>query len=167
MTKKNDIIKVDTHQYGIILSEVILISGDDYPDLCKAIGIKEDYFKYLTYLEYFLYISQKILEKEHSKEVVEKIIRSSMESIVDCLDFIKVESKDKFKNYIKEHYKLIKEGNFDVFDENGLKKLINQFESDFELEHDPIIDTNIMLEFTSFIKYHLEDVLNKNLEIIE
>lgn len=167
MTKKNEIIKVDAHQYGIILSEVILISGDDYPDFCKAIDNKEDYFEYLTYLEYFLYISQKILEKEYSKEIVEKIIRSSMENIVDCLDFIKVESKDKFKNYIKEHYKLIKEGNYDVFDESGLKKLINQFEKDFKLTHDPIIDSNIMIEFTGFIKYHLEDVLNKNLEIIE
>ena len=82
------------------------------------------------------------------------------------MNFIKIESKDKYKNYIKEDYKLIKEENYDVFDENGLKELINQFETDFKLKQDPIIEINIMAEFTGFIKYHFEDVLNKSIEII-
>ena len=166
MKGKNEIIKVDAHQYGIILSEIILISGDSYPNFCKSIDIKEDYLEYLTYLEYFIYLSQKILEKKYSKEVVKIIIESSIESIVDCLNFIKIESKDKYKNYMKEDYKLIKEENYDVFDENGLKELINQFETDFKLEQDPIIEINITAEFTGFIKYHFEDVLNKGIEII-
>ena len=75
-SKKEDknLISITSEQYCIILAQIILTSGDSYKDFCKNINKEEDFQDYLIYLQYLLYISQKLLEKKYSIDKVNYFI---------------------------------------------------------------------------------------------
>ena len=121
----------------------------------------------MIYLQYLLYISQKLLEKKYSIEKVNYFINGAIETIIDSLTFISDEKKGIYVNLMKKQYNLFSNESIDVFSKNGLSRLANLLEEDYNIYHDITPHMNIVLEFTSFIKFHSEDILNEQLKIVD
>lgn len=156
-------IVVEITQYGVILGQTILLCSNDYDKFLENINREIDYFDYLMYLQYLLYISQELLKQKYEMSVIDKIIGLAINNIINSLEFIKNDSKAKVTNMIKEQYRLINNEKVNINTQEGIEKLANMFQEDLEIKADALVHINIVLQFTSFIKFHSSDILNDNL----
>ena len=123
--------------YGIIINKERLITDDELPK-------KNPLFQKVNYF-----------------------INGAIETIIDSLTFISDEKKGIYVNLMKKQYNLFSNESIDVFSKNGLSRLANLLEEDYNIYHDITPHMNIVLEFTSFIKFHSEDILNEQLKIVD
>ena len=63
------------------LSYIVMRKGSNFENLSKELGKEWDSGDYLWYLQYIVYISEKILEREINKDDHENLINSFIEKI--------------------------------------------------------------------------------------
>lgn len=159
--------KISMEAFGErILSKFILTSGDRFFELAEDLN-KNDFFDYLLYIQYLLYISQKILELKYTQNDVKRIINASINGIVDLFDTIDSSMKLEFKKHFKEGYiELFDDINLDIFKEELMHELVTYFENDLNLEPNALNHQLIFVDFTLFIKYHASDILNDDIILV-
>lgn len=162
-TKKNA-SELSANDFGKYLAGMILINADTYSGLCKSIEVKENYMNHLHYLEYLLYISQCLLEKDYKNDTIKVIIDSSIDTIIESVNFIEGNSNSSIKKELKDYYKSIEKRNYNIFNEDGINKLVKLYELDLKLEADIITEQYIFLEFSNYISYCAKEIIS-NIDI--
>ena len=163
-------VKLSKEAYGeVILSRFILTSGNRFFELSQDLDLNEENqsYSYFCFLQYLLYLSQKILEQKYPISDVSITIDSAINGIVDLLDSVKLDDKSEVKTLMKNHYlDFLVEESINIFEEIGMHELVNLFEENLEIEHSFQSHFRIFTEFTLFIKYHAGDILNDKIELV-
>lgn len=122
------------------------------------------------YYIYHIYICKQILSKKYNTYISELISDTAFNKISQVLS--SGSNNIKFKNIMNINYTSLKRSDINIFsiqDEvhNGFTNLSKEFLNDLNLSTtDAISILNLTIKFTAFIKYHLKDILNPNIELV-
>lgn len=149
-----------------ILSYIVMLHGDSFEERLKDLEMKWDFVKYLTYIQYVVYISEKILETRFSTADSCEIAVSSFDGIVEYLDVADDDKKGAMAEVMKEQYLSFKEDiNYGIYSEAELHSLVNAFLEDIDVGKGFICHSTFFLDFSSYIIHHTSSILDENIQI--
>ncbi len=163
-------VKVSKKEFGeLALSGMLLISAKKSPDLFEELNVEMKAIHYLIYLEYLLFIAEKILEQRFSSTEIEIIIDSTIDGLIKFMDILpddkKEEANRKFREMYTESETYFEEICSDIGSENGLKNLASAFLEDCGIGKDLFAHMRVFAEFSTLIIYHSESILGKGIII--
>ncbi len=166
--KEHEHITISKTEYGkTILSYIIIRQGDKFKELAEEYELDGDFTEYLTFLQYIVYISQKILETRFSPANATEIAISSFDGIVEYFEFINNEKKLLLAKLLKEQYaSLIEFIKFDIYKETELHSLVDAFLVDIGVKKSFMCHSTFFLTFSSYIIYHTSSIFNENISIV-
>ena len=126
----------------------------------------------ILYYTYFTYVCEVILSTKYSENTVKKIVEKIINRISDLqyedCEPKTEETRETIKNLYKEYYNELKTKQFDFREKTALMEMAKCFLKDLEINpYDAILVMNICIEITAFIKYHTQDILRKDILLIE
>lgn len=165
--KKNK-MALETYSYYVlyIISNGAKNFFEDVKDF-----IKFDLYSEIAYYTFFTYISETILLRKYSENTVNKIKNLIIKRIIklqykDCAPQSE-EMITTLQCLYNEYYNILKMSAYDFNKEEDLYKISKLFLEILELPADITCIMKISIEFASFIKFHTQNILNNNIEIIE
>lgn len=149
-----------------ILSYIVMLHGDSFEERLKELEMEWDFVKYLTYIQYVVYISEKILETRFSTADSCEIAVSSFDGIVGYLDVVDDDKKGAMAEVMKEQYLSFKEDiNYGIYSEAELHSLVNSFMEDIDVGKSFFCHSTFFLDFSSYIIHHTSSILDENIQI--
>ena len=133
--------------------------------------LKFDIYSEITYYSFFTYISEIILLKKYSKTTVDKIVEKIIGRIIelqyeDCTPKTE-ETKSSIEKLYSSCYNKLKTEKFDFSKKEDLNDMAKLFLQTLDIPTDIIYVMKICIEFSGFVKFHTQDILNKNIKLIE
>lgn len=155
------IMNKEVYGYGI-LSRIILMTSNNCYDVFEKLEKPLTFSDYLIFLQYHLFIAQKILETRYNMCDIQSIMTLALVGIVDYSDIIPYENKNDCKDMISEWYAETADylKDIDIYDKQGLEKLADCFLQDCKMHKDIHSHLSIFLLFSSFVIHHTNDILN-------
>lgn len=166
--KKQEPVRITKEQFGdYVLSKFILKSGEKVDDFFNEFNKEGNVSDYMTYLQYHLFLTQKILETRHSKDDSTKMVLSAINGIVDMLSFFPNENKEKAKEVFKNKYSDFVEGfDADITNEHDMHELTKSFLKEWKVEDIFQNHQYVFATFMLFVKYHTNSILTNAFELI-
>lgn len=168
---KDNSYKLNYDQYACSILQILIIGEDSF--FSKDAPFTYNLFSQSLYYTYHIYICMQILEKKYDKYISEVISDIAFNKIINHLsqNINDDASITEFKNKIHTYYLNLKTSNINIFstnnENNGFTDLSKLFLKDLNLsELDAISNYYITISFMGFLKFHLRDVLNPNIELI-
>lgn len=154
--------------YGkAVLSYIVMRKGSNFESLLKELGKEWDSGDYLWYLQYIVYISEKILETRFSSADASQIAVSSFDGIVEYLDMVDDDAKNILAESMKEQYlSCMQNLKFNIYTEAGLHSLVNSFLEDINVGKCFTCHFAFFTDFSSFIIHHTSSIFNDNITIV-
>ena len=161
-------ITLSKTEYGkAVLSYIIIQQGEKFKELSKEHELDVDFTEYLTFLQYIVYISQKILETRFAPADATEIAISSFDGIVEYLEFIDDKKKLILVEFLKEDYTSLKEFiKFDISKQDEMHSLVNAFLEDIGVEKSFICHSTFFMVFSGYIIHHTSSIFNENISIV-
>lgn len=133
--------------------------------------LKFDIYSEIAYYTFFTYITGIILLKKYSKTTVDKIVEKIIDRIIEiqyegCTPKTE-ETKSSIENLYSSCYNNLKTEEFDFTEKEDLNDMAKLFLQILDIPTDIIYVMNICIEFSGFVKFHTQDILNKNIKLIE
>lgn len=166
--KEHQRITISKTEYGkAVLSYIIVQEGDKFKELLEELELDVDFTEYLTFLQYIVYVSQKILETRFSPAHATEITISSFDGIVEYFDFINDKKKLVLAELLKKQYTSLKESiKFDIYKENELHSLVEAFLTDIGVEKNFTRHNTFFMVFSGYIIYHTSTIFNEDISVV-
>jgi len=167
--KESKHITVSKTDYGkAVLSYIVIQQGNNFEKLLTELERDRDFTEYLGFLQYIVYISQKILETRFSSADAAEIAISSFDGIVEYFEFIDDKKKLALAEVLKEQYTSLKEFiDCDIYKEEGLNSLVDAFLEDINVGKDYLYHLTFFTTFSSYIIHHTSSIFNENITIVD
>lgn len=133
--------------------------------------LKFDIYSEIAYYTFFTYISEIILLKKYSKSTVDKIVEKIIGRMIeiqyeDCTPKTE-ETKISLQNLYSSCYNKLKRENFDFSEKEDLNDMAKLFLEILDIPTDIIYAMKMCIEFSAFVQFHTQDILNNDIELIE
>ena len=163
--KQNEISKEEFGER--ILSRIILLTGENSKEVFEKLEKELTFGDYLIYLQYHLFLAQKILEERYYLCDVQEIIDATIIGLIEFSNVIAVDKKDEVKQMFKEWYVETSDylKDIDIHEKQGLQELVTCFMQDTNIPKDFYYNLDIWLQFSGFIIHHTNDILNDKILI--
>jgi hypothetical protein len=151
-------------QYAYYIIKCLSISEKNFFKDNKH--IKYNLFSQTLYYIYHLYICEQILFIKYTEETAINIILKATDILLEYQSENQT-SKIDFKNNMFSSLLHLKSENIKITEKEDMQKLAKLFLEDVNLStNDAIMILNVFTSFSSFIIYHSEDIINKNIQLI-
>lgn len=133
--------------------------------------LKFDIYSEIAYYTFFTYISEVILLKKYPKTTVDKIVKEILNRIIelqyeDCTPKTE-ETKSSIENLYSSCYNKLKQECFCFSEKEDLYNMSKLFLQILDIPTDIIYIMEICSEFSHFVKFHTQDILNINIKLIQ
>ncbi len=153
-----------------VLSRILLKCAEKSPDLFDELGIKMEFTHYLLYIEYLLFLAEKIMAQRYSASTIRVIANCTIDGLVDYMDIVPTPQKGNCKRLLHQMYQEVRSYSeeicTDISSKRGLKNLSEAFLKDCGGEKELVGDLLVFTDFTGFIIYHTSDILNDEITIV-
>lgn len=139
-------------------------------------GQNKDFLKFniyseIAYYTFFTYISEIILLKKYPETTVDKIVEKILDRIKElqyenCTPKTE-ETKSSIENLYSSCYNKLKKEGFDFSKKEDLSNMAKLFLQILDIPTDIMYVMKISIEFSGFVKFHTQDILNPNIKLIE
>jgi len=165
--KKDKPITISKTEYGkTVLSYIVTRHGNNFDNLLKDIGKEKCSSDYLIYLQYMVYISEKILESKYSSADAYEIALASFDGIVEYFE-VDDETRITMAKHLKDWYMSLKEFiKFGIYEEKELKSLVDAFLEDINVSNGFFAHMTVFVYFSSYIIYHSSSILNNEITVV-
>lgn len=165
--KEREHITVSKTEYGkAVLGYIIIQQGGKFKKLLQELELDGGSTEYLIFLQYIVYISQKILETRFSPANATEMALSSFDGIVEYFA-IDDEMKLFLAESLKEQYTSLKEFiKFDIYKEDGMHSLVNAFLEDIGVGKSFMCHNTFFMVFSGYIIHHTSSIFNENISIV-
>lgn len=165
--KKN---KMDIKEYAYYNLYIISNGAGNFFEQNKDF-LRFDIYSEIAYYTFFTYISEIILLKKYPKTTVDKIVEKILGRIIeiqyeDCTPKTE-ENKNSIENLYSSCYNKLKKESIDFSKKEDLNIMPKLFLQILDIPIDINYVMKICIEFSGFIKFHTQDILNKNIKLIE
>ena len=166
--KENKHITVSKTDYGkAVLSYIVIQQGKHCEKLLTELERDRDFTEYLSFLQYIVFISQKILETRFSSADATKIAASSFDGIVEYFEFMDNKQKLALAEVLKEQYTSSTAFiDCDIYKKEGLHSLVDAFLEDINVGKDYLYHLTFFTTFSSYIIHHTSSIFNENITIV-
>ena len=153
-----------------VLSYLLLVSGQKSPELLEELGAERSFTNYLIYLQYHLFLAEKILEQRYSAVDINIIVSATINGLIASMDNIPENKKTEVKSMLREMYREVREyaneicG--DIGSERGLKNLADAFIEDCGASKGLLSNMLVFGHFSAFVIHHTSDILNDEIVLI-
>lgn len=133
--------------------------------------LKFDIYSEIAYYTFFTYISELILLKKYKETTAHKIAEKILERIIEiqyegCTPKTE-ETRKSIENLYSSCYDKLKQEGFDFSKKEDLYNMSKLFLQILDISTDINYIMKMCIEFSSFVKFHTQDILNKNIKLIE
>lgn len=163
--------KMTVEQYAYYNLYIISSGADNFFKNNKE-NIKFDIQSEILYYTYFTYVCEVILLTKYSEDTVRKVVEKIISRISDLqyedCEPKTEETRETIKNLYEDYYNELKTKQFNFRENSDLMDMAKCFLKNLEINtYDAILVMNICMEITAFIKYHTQDILRKDIILME
>ena len=165
---KKDKMTIEKYSYYVL--GIICCGAGNFFERNKDI-IKFDLYSEIAYYTFFTYISEIIMLKKYSANIVEQVKELIIKRMIE-VQYKDCSPKDEntieiLQNIYADYYNILKLKSYDFNKEEDLYDISKLFLQILELPTDIIYIMNICFEFSGFVKFHTKNILNDKIKIIE